>query len=198
MDNLSNARAGQKQLSAIFRDKNAAEEEIPDTSNKSRILESLTNNIGQTILGRAFAVLATAPIALVAVLNIKFLGAATPNLFGIIAIVLLLAAAAVWPPLGLTLSAAVLGIALIGSGNYIVGGALAGISILWCVYSFRLKVSNSNSASAFPLFGSAGFAQAAPFISGLFCDVKDSIVNTFFGFAICLVLAGLGSQSLVG
>ena len=66
------------------------------------------------------------------------------------------------------------------------------------MYSFFSKVANSNSVSAFPFLGSFGFAQAAPFISGLFCNVKDAVINTGFGFVICLVLAGLGSHNLVG
>ena len=61
-----------------------------------------------------------------------------------------------------------------------------------------MQVSHSNSAASYSLFGSFGFAQAAPFITGLFCKIKDAVINTAFGFVICLVLAGLGSHSLVG
>lgn len=93
-EHLSNPRAGQKQLSALFRDRDIDEDEVPEFSNKSRILESLTNNIGQTILGRVFAAVASIPIALVSVLNIGFLGGSTPNIFGIICIVLLVGASA--------------------------------------------------------------------------------------------------------
>ena len=53
-EHLSNPRAGQKQLSALFRDRDIDEEEVDDRSQKSRILEGLTNNTGQTILGRVF------------------------------------------------------------------------------------------------------------------------------------------------
>lgn len=91
-----------------------------------------------------------------------------------------------------------LAIALITTGNFIVGGVLALVVILWCVYSFKLKVANTNTSASFALFGSFGFAQAAPFITGLFCDIKDAVINTGFGFITCLVLAGLGSHNLVG
>ena len=74
------------------------EEEEPDVSNKSRILEGLTNNIGQTILGRAFAGIASVPLALAAALNLDFLGGMSPNLGGIIVIVLLIGASIAWPP----------------------------------------------------------------------------------------------------
>ena len=197
-EHLSNPRAGQKQLSAIFRDRDIDEAEAPDVSQKSRILEGLTNNTGQTILGRVFSAAATIPLALVATLNIGFLGGSTPNIFGLVCIGIIIALGAIIPPLGIAVASIMLGIAFITTGNYIVGGALALVAILWCVYSFRLKVANTNTTLSYSLFGSFGFAQAAPFITGLFCSVKDSVINTCFGFVLCLVLAGLGTHNLVG
>lgn len=91
---LSNPRSGQKQLTALFKEKDNEEDESPQQSQKSKILESLTNNVGQTILGRAFAAVSVLPLVLVAVLNIEFLGATTPNIFGIISIIVLVGAAA--------------------------------------------------------------------------------------------------------
>lgn len=77
---LSNPRAGQKQLSALFKNVDEEEAQEDDASKKSKILESLTNNIGLTILGRAFSFLACVPVAVTGVLNISFLGAMNPNL----------------------------------------------------------------------------------------------------------------------
>lgn len=217
-DYLSNPRAGQKQLSAIFRDRDIDEIDEVEVSQKSRILEGLTNNTGQTILGRAYAAIATVPLALVSVLNIDFFGAATPNLAGIIAIVVIIGAAIAWPCIGLGLGALALALALMLSGNIIVGIVLVLASIGWGAYALKKSLNNSsasrnandqqtfttshialaNTASAFPLFGSFGFAQAAPFLAGLFCDIKDALINTAYGFLLCLMLAGLGSHSLVG
>lgn len=91
-EHLSNPRAGQKQLAALFRDRDVEEDEEPQASNKSRILESLTNNTGQTLLGRAFAGIASIPLALVAALNFDMFGGMEPNLGGIIAIIVLIGA----------------------------------------------------------------------------------------------------------
>lgn len=199
LDFLSNPRAGQRQLSALFRDKEDEEDENAENqSNKSRILEGLTNNIGQTILGRLFAALATAPIAILACINIDVFGGLTPNVFGILAIIIIVATAVVWPVIGFALACATLSVALALSGNMIIAVVFGLISLTWCVYNFKKNVANTNCAASFSLFGSFGFSQAGPFISGLFCDLKDGVINTVFGFVICLVLAGLGSMTLVG
>ena len=129
-EHLSNPRSGQKQLTALFKEKDTTEDEAVQQSQKSRILEGLTNNVGQTILGRAFAAVSVLPLVLVAVLNIEFLGATTPNIFGIIAIVVLVGAAAVWPALGVSASCVAISVALLIHGNHIVAGVLTLISIL--------------------------------------------------------------------
>ena len=195
---LANPRAGQKQLAAIFRDRDIDEEDEPVASNKSRILEGLTNNIGQTILGRAFAGIASVPLSLAAALNFDVFGGMSPNLGGIIAIVVLIGASIAWPPAGIAACGLALSIALMFKGNFIIGALFAIISGAWGVYSFKKKVANTNTVASFPCLGTFGFAQAAPFITGLFCNIKDALINTAYGFLFCLVLAGLGSHNLVG
>lgn len=129
-EHLSNPRAGQKQLTALFKEKDTPEADDVQQSQKSRILEGLTNNVGQTILGRAFAAISVLPLVLVAVLNIEFFGAVTPNIFGIIAIVVLLACAAAWPALGVAASCVAMSVALLTHGNHIVAGVLTLLAIL--------------------------------------------------------------------
>lgn len=71
MNGLSNPRAGQRQLAALFRDNEEEDAQEPQT-NKLKLFEKLSNKKGLSILGRVFAVLASFPLAFVSVLNIPF------------------------------------------------------------------------------------------------------------------------------
>ena len=131
MEHLSNPRAGQKQLAAIIKDQDSDEtEEAPEISNKSRVLEGLTNNIGQTILGRAFSAVAAIPLILTACLSMSFLGGTSPNIAGFIVMFVLFAAVIAWPSVGLCASVCALCVSLVFTGNFIVGGVLALLAIL--------------------------------------------------------------------
>lgn len=199
--NLSNPRAGKKQLSAILHSKDENIEPVQQQniqSNKSKVLESITTNTGQKILGRCFSSILAIPITLLACLNIQFLGGVSPNIFGIISIVAIIAIAAIWPSLGVGVSSVVLSIALFLHNDYIPAVVLTAVSILWTAYSFKKKISYSNTAAAFSFFGSFGFSQAGPFSVGIFCNIKQSVINAVFGFVICVVLAGLGTNNIIG
>lgn len=195
---LSNPRAGQRQLSALLKEGQEVDIEKDIQKNKFSALEKLTNKTAKNILGRVFAVIGAFPVVMLSCLNIEFFGGVQPNMFFFIAVLVLLIIVGIWPPLGITTAIASLCVALILSGNYILAGILMLIAILWCVYNFKSSLANSNSLLSFPLFGSFGFAQFSPFFTGLFVNVKDTIINCFYGFVICFILACLGSNSLVG
>lgn len=186
MPYLASEKAGKRQIAALF--KNSANPEYePKTVEKKK--EYITSR-SVMVTGRAFSSLSSVILSAIG-FNL------TPHFAPWMYLFLIAVAglSAFLPSVGFSLSILILAIPIFLSGNYIVGSILLLATVLWCVFSGIKAVSNSNTTSCFPLFGIIGFAQIAPFISGMFCKPLYSAINTFYGFLLCSIL---GAGNLVG
>lgn len=200
---LSNAKAGQRQIANLFKEPNAQEDDQDKPKVKKSIFSNINESLLLTITGRIFSVIASLVMAYVACANINVLGGTGsagyfPNIWGLIIMIIVAVATIVLPGLGLCFALILLSVALILYGNIVSAGILLLLSVLWLVFSGRKSMTNANTFASFPVCGTIGFTPFAPFVTGIFCNVKDALINSLFGFIVCLYLAALGTSSLLG
>lgn len=202
-DYLSNAKAGQRQIANLF--KSVDDVVVADAKKKEKtdFFEKISNNLTLTIFGRIFAILSSLFIAYFSCSNISIFvdnpgGIYVPNLWAIIVLSAIGVIGIFLPGLSFSFSVFVLSIAFIIHGNFILAGILIFLSIMWFIVCGRKGSTNTNTLACFPIFGCFGFSQFAPFVTGAFCDIKTTLFNSIFGFVLCMFLAALGSNTLLG
>lgn len=114
------------------------------------------------------------------------------------ALVALLALAAVLPHVGALLSGVVFGVALCTSNAPIPGVVLMAATGAWWYFSGRFSVESTNVGLSSVVFGSIGMAPLVPFVAGFLLPARDALISTLYAAGMAILLAGLGSGSLLG
>ena len=195
---LGDPKRGHRELAAIVGDAEAGEEETEGRARKPhRGLFERFDWKAAAVATRVVAVLGCALLAFVGLANIPPLGGlASPALWGLFALVVL--AAALKPHLGTLLAFAALAAGLIAQQAYVAGAVLALAAALWWFFVGRHGSEQADAALAVPLAGAVGAAAFAPVAAGYFLRVRDALATTAFSLVVAVVLAGLGSSSLMG
>ncbi|MEG2517701.1 MAG: serine/threonine-protein kinase [Raoultibacter sp.] len=195
---LGNFARGHKQLAVLVgqacedfgdEDEEKAEERV---SVFDRL--SLPSRVG---FARVWGVLNVAILGFVALSNTPQVNGWTSPLFwGVFALLVL--AAAIKPHLGSLLAVAGLSVALLVNQAYVAGAALLVAAVVWWLFAGRRGNAQANVALSPALFGSFGFSSITPLLSGFFLSVKDAVIASVFASALAIVLAGFGSETLMG
>lgn len=69
---------------------------------------------------------------------------------------------------------------------------------LWWYYGARSCVEAANVGMSSVLFGAIGMAPLVPFVAGFLLPVRKALLSTLYAALMALMLAGLGSASLLG
>lgn len=102
------------------------------------------------------------------------------------------------PHIGMLLASIALSAALIMTDAIGLGIITLVLSGAWWFFIGRYGQAQSNNALAFPLLGAFGFAQVVPLATGYTLRPFQAVTSTVYGAYLNLLLAGLGSKSLVG
>ncbi|MEG0072080.1 MAG: serine/threonine-protein kinase [Raoultibacter sp.] len=193
---LGNAARGRKQLAVLvagacedFEEEEEAEERV---SAFDRL--SLPSRIS---LARVWNVFGVVLLGFVGLSNIPQIeGWANPVFWGVLALLVL--ASALKPHLGSLLSVSCLCVALFLNQAPIAGAVLLVSAGAWWLFAGRFGNAQANVSLSPALFGSFGFSQVTPLLSGFFLSVKDAAITTLFTAVLAVVLAGFGSGTLMG
>lgn len=195
---LGNPVRGHKELAMLVGQ--ATEEDFEEEEEAAERI-SLFDRIGtgrlQSIFVRVWAALGVGLTAFVALSNIDAVGGwTTPVFWGLFA--LFAFAAVLKPHLGAFLALLVLSVALLFNEAFVIGILMIVMVCAWWFFVGRSSDGAANAALSPVLFGSFGLNPITPFVAGFFLTVKDAVATAAFAFAVSLVLAGFGSNSLVG
>lgn len=136
-------------------------------------------------------------VALISFMNLpQFPLEDSPLLWGLLALVAL--AGALKPHLGALLAYLAFSVSLIGNGAYVVGGLLLAAVALWWFFTGRFGDASANVALSPPLVGAVGGGPFTPLVAGLALSPGAATATTAFSLMVAIVLAGLGSGSLIG
>ena len=119
-----------------------------------------------------------------------------PILWGVVLLVAL--GAAIRPHIG-----ALLACVLLVAGLFVGGAPILAILLLvatgaWWWFSARHGAAEADAALALPLFGSFGFAPAAPVLAGCLLPMARTAISVGYSAFLAVVLASFGSGSLMG
>ncbi|WP_102375689.1 serine/threonine-protein kinase [Raoultibacter massiliensis] len=194
---FGNSARGHKELAMLVGQ--AVEEPEDEEEVVERI--SLFDRIGtgrmQSVLVRIWAALGVGLLSFVSLSNISAAGGwASPVFWGLSALFVL--AGVLKPHLGALLSLLSLSVALLFQEAFVVGILMIVLAYAWWFFVGRLSDEGPNAALAPVLFGSFGFNPISPLVAGFFLSVREAIATAAFAFALSIVLAGFGSNSLAG
>lgn len=211
---LGNAARGHKQLATLVGQ--AVEDDLDSSEDQGRSrkrqkegpgffarltdwlsAEEKLGSRGRAILVRIWAALGAGLLAAASLNAIPAIGGLTSPLFWAF-FALCLVGAAIKPWLGTLFAIASLCAALITNGAIVLGILVAIATIPWWFFTGRHGDAAANIALMPVLFGSFGFALITPLASGFALKVRHALTNTLFAAVIALVLASLGSSSLLG
>ena len=194
---FGNSARGHKELAALVGQAAMEVEDEEEVIERISLFDRIGTGRGQSVLVRVWAVLGVGLTGFVALSNIEDIGGwGSPVFWGMFALICL--AAVLKPHLGALLSLLVLAIALLFHEAIVVGILLIVIVCAWWFFVGRMSDEASDAALSPALFGSFGFNAITPFVSGFFLSVKDATITSLFAFVLSLVLAGFGSNSLMG
>ena len=206
---LGNRKEGKKQLAFLVNGVDEEEGAADDGPEADRVCEprvplmERVSERGLKVAARVAAVLAVAFVSFVALANVPHVGfLAGPSGFASpIAWVLLAAfcvAAALKPHVGALLAFVSLGVSLAANGAYAPGILLAVGAGAWWWFAGREGDGCALAALAAPLFGSVGFAPAAPVLAGgLVVSVARAAGAAAFAGLASFALASLSTMSLI-
>lgn len=194
---FGNSVRGHKELAMLVGQAQEDFEEEEDFVERIRLFDRIGTGRLQAVSVRVWAALSVALLGFVSLSNISVVGGWTSPLFwGLFALFVL--ASVLKPHLGALLGLASLVAALFFHEAFIVGILLLISSAAWWFFVGRKGDLQPNAALSPVLFGSFGFNQITPLVSGFFLSIKESLVTAVFAFLVTLVLAGFGSNSLMG
>lgn len=105
---------------------------------------------------------------------------------------------ALLPHVGTFVIAEAFGVSLCACGAPLPGIALMALTVPWWYCSARHSVEGTNVGLSAALFGAVGLSPLVPFIAGFLLSARDSIISTLYSALMALLLAGLGSASILG
>lgn len=105
---------------------------------------------------------------------------------------------AIFPHVGALVVGEAFGIALCAKGAPLPGILLMAATGAWWFYSARHSVEATNAGLSAVLFGAIGLAPLVPFVAGFLLSMRDAIISTLYALCLAVMLAGLGSASLIG
>lgn len=151
-------------------------------------------------LARFFAVAASGLIAFLSVVNMPFLtllGGVQP----IVMVVLIAAcavAAIIRPSIGALVAYCLLSVSIASCGHPIPAAVLAIAAVAWWYGIANESIADANTALMLPVAGAIGAAGAVPIVAGAALKPLHALATTAFSALVALMLAALGSNSLVG
>lgn len=119
-----------------------------------------------------------------------------PVAWGVLAACLVLAA--VLPSIGALVVCEAWGVALCALGAPLPGIVLMVAAGAWWYFCARLSVESTNVGMTGVVCGSIGMAPLVPLIAGYLLSARDALISTLFAACLAVLLAGLGSASLLG
>ena len=202
---LGDPKKGRKELSEIVR--GVEPEQAPVLAKPVKPSIPLAERIGDgmaKLFGRVVAAIGAAALASLALINIHLVensawGLATdafPIFGGLVALAAI--AAVIKPHAGALVSLIIFSAALLADGEYAVGVILLAASIAWWWFMGRKDNMQPCLVLLQPLFGAIGFAAFGPILAGCFLTLGRAASTACFMVLISFVLAGLGSNDLMG
>ena len=195
---FGNSARGHKELAVLV-----GQAAIEEFEEEEEVVEriSLFDRIGtgrlQSIFVRVWAALGVGLLSFVSLSNIEAVGGwANPVFWGLFALFVL--AGVLKPHLGALLSLLSLSVALLFNEAFVVGILLPVCVIAWWFFVGRMGDEAPNAVLSPVLFGSFGFNPVSPLVAGFFLSVKEAVITAAMAFVLSIVLAGFGSNSLLG
>lgn len=193
---LGNPVKGQRELAVLVGQATEDYEEEDSFSERIPLFDRLSNTT-KAVLSRVWSFFSVGILSFVGLSNMSIIGGWTSPLFwGLFAIVGL--GALFKPHLGALLGLIALDVALFMNEAYLVALLLLVVTLAWWFFIARWGDRQANTALAPVLFGSFGFNQISPLLTGFMLTMKDTVLNTLFALFLSIVLAGFGSVSLFG
>ncbi len=202
---LGDPRQGRKELSEIVR--GVEFEEVPVLAKPAKPSVPIAERIGDglaKVFGRIVSAVGAVALSALALINIHLVensawGLAT-DAFPIFGGLLVLAAAAavIKPHAGALVALVVFCAALIANGEYAVGAVMLIASVAWWWLMGRKDNMQPCLVLLQPLFGAIGFAAFGPILAGCFLTLGRATSTAAFMALVSIVLAGLGSNDLMG
>ena len=194
---FGNSARGHKELAMLVGQAADDFEEEEEVVERISLFDRIGTGRLQSILVRVWAALSVGLLSFVALSNIEAAGGWSSFVFwGLFSLFVL--AAVLKPHLGALLSLCTLSAALLFNEAFVAGIVLVVCVIAWWFFVGRLSDEGPNAALSPVLFGSFGFNPVTPLVSGFFLSGKDAAATAALAFVVSVVLAGFGSNSLVG
>jgi hypothetical protein len=144
---------------------------------------------------RILALLASLLVSSVALSNFSLVpGWDSPLFWGMLALVGIIAFAI--PHVGALFSFALLGLALVNNGAYLVGSLVVVAAFVWWFFVGKWGSHQANAALLPTCASSVGLGSLTPLITAYFLNPFQAFCTTAFAAFIALVLAGFGSVSI--
>lgn len=147
-----------------------------------------------------FAIASSAGIAFLAVANMPFLsllGGVQPIVMTVLVAACAIAAI-VRPSIGALVSYCLFGISLASCGHPIPAAVLVIAACAWWYGIGNESAADTNTALMLPAVGAIGGASATPIVAGAALKPLNALATTAFSALVALLLASLGSGTLVG
>ena len=197
---LGDPKRGVRELSVIVghaddeEDEAEAEKEPP--APRVPLRERITP-LQRTVAAHAVGALGSGAVAFVALANLpQTSGFANPLFWGLFALVTL--AGALKPHLGALLAYFALSATLIAGNAPAAGVVLLAVAAAWWYFTGRLSNADANATLVPPLAGAIGCNQLTPLVAGFCLPPARAFSALAFSLLVSVVLAALGSHSLLG
>lgn len=197
---LGDPKRGVRELSVIVghaddeEDEAEAEKEPP--APRVPLRERITP-LQRTVAAHAVGALGSGAVAFVALANLpQTSGLANPLFWGLFALVTL--AGALKPHLGALLAYFALSATLIAGNAPAAGVVLLATAAVWWYFAGRLSNADANATLVPPLAGAIGCNQLTPLVAGFCLPPARAFGALAFSLLVSVVLAALGSHSLLG
>ena len=155
---------------------------------------------GLTVASRGFAALGSGFVAALAAWNFALLAEFGAGRYAIVAALTIAAAvlAVVRPHIGALASFALLAVALAVNGAIVPAIVLIAGLLVWWYFIARESDASSNVALSLPLLGAIGGGSITPLFAGATLRPLQAVATSAFAALVALMLAALGSRSLLG
>ena len=155
---------------------------------------------GLTVASRGFAALGSGFVAALAAWNFALLAEFGAGRYAIVAALAIAAAvlAVVRPHIGALASFALLAVALAVNGAIVPAIVLIAGLLVWWYFIARESDASSNVALSLPLLGAIGGGSITPLFAGATLRPLQAVATSAFAALVALMLAALGSRSLLG
>lgn len=196
---LGNAARGHKELATII---GQAEEEFEEEAEEEPIRERIPLSERLTdrsvfVLGRMWAAINVGVLSFVSLANMPFLDAGFNVLFlGVLALILL--AGILKPHLGALLGLLAFCVMLFSQECYLTAILFIVATGAWWFFVGRKGDAQANLALLPLSVGAFGFNIITPLLIGYCLNLKESAITVGYTFFVSLILAGFGSNTLMG